>query len=107
MAKTQTITFKKAGSSWATWEDARIDMLAAINATSINTDDYLNNHLPNTPCDSASLDNETQLYTEVRIWNDDEYTTYKNNISSIDSPLQNELIADGWEITNETVHQDD
>ena len=103
MAKTQTITFKKAGSSWGNWADARIDMLAAINATSIDTDDYLNNYLPDTPCDSASLDNETQLYTEVRIWNDDEYTTYKNNISSIDSPLQNELIADGWEITNETI----
>ena len=107
MAKTQTITFKKAGSSWATWEDARADMLEAIDATSIDTDDYLLNQLPMTPCDSASLDNETQLYTEVRIWNDDEYTTYKNNISSIDSDLQNELIADGWEITNETVHQED
>ena len=103
MAKTQTITFKKAGSSWADWEDAQAEMLAAIDATSLDTDDYLNNYLPNTPCDSASLDNETQLYTEVRIWNDDEYTTYKNNISSIDSPLQNELIADGWEITNETI----
>ncbi len=107
MAKIQTLTAKKAGSSWATSEEARGYILEAIDATSIDTYDYLNNWLPITPCVSASLDNETQLYTEVRIWYDDEYTSYKNNISSIDSDLQNELIADGWEITNETVHQED
>jgi len=103
MAKTQTITFKKAGTSWATQEEARADMLAAIDATAIDTDDLITNKFPNMSntfiTNLATLDGQT--YTVVRTFSTDEdYTAYKNDISSLEPDVSDALIADGWEITD-------
>ena len=103
MAKTQTITFKKTGSSWSNTDDAMATMKAAINATPQSTDDFVNNTLPSVPCDSVSLDIGTQIYTEVRTWTDAEYTTYKDGITSIETDVTDALTADGWEITDTVV----
>ena len=97
MAKTQTITFKKAGTSWTILEDAQDAMAAAIDATAFSTDALLTS-AQSTPISEASLDG--QLYTEVRIFTDDEYATYKSNISSLETNVENALVADGWEITD-------
>jgi hypothetical protein len=96
MAKTQTITFKKAGTSWSTVEDAQAEMVAAIDATSFSTDDLV------TAAQSTHSSSELngQTYTEVREFTDDEYTTYKNNISSLETDVSDALIAGGWEITD-------
>tara|TARA_B110000495_G_scaffold58045_1_gene49221 strand:- start:133 stop:432 length:300 start_codon:yes stop_codon:yes gene_type:complete len=96
MAKTQTITFKKAGTSWATVEDAQGEMVAAIDATAFSTDALLA-AAESTPS-TFSLDG--QLYTEVRTFTDDEYTAYKNDISSLETDVQAALEAAGWEITD-------
>ena len=103
MAKTQTITFKKTGSTWADSDEAMDDMKAAINATPQSTDDFVNNTLPNIPCDSVSLDVGTQIYTEVRTWTDAEYTAYKDGITGIETDVTDALTADGWEITDTVV----
>lgn len=100
MAKTQTITFKKAGTSWATEDDARAAMIAAIDATSQSTDDLVTlakNTNSGTPS-TSSLDGQT--YTEVRTFTDDEYTAYKAGIDGIETDVADELIAAGWEITD-------
>ena len=103
MAKTQTITFKKAGTSWATDDEARAAMIAAIDATPQSTDDLVTaavNTNSGTPS-TSSLDGQT--YTEVRTFTDAEYTTYKNDIASLENDVSNALIADGWEITDTVV----
>ena len=97
MAKTQTITFKKAGTSWVTGEDAQDEMVAAIDATAFSTDALIAS-AQSTPFSEASLDGQT--YREVRIFTDDEYTTYKSNISSLETDVQTALEATGWEITD-------
>jgi hypothetical protein len=100
MAKTQTITFKKAGTSWANDDEARAAMITAIDATSFSTDDLVtlaqstNSGTPS----ASSLDGQT--YTEVRTFTDDEYTAYKNDISSLETDVQAALEAAGWEITD-------
>ena len=103
MAKTQTITFKKAGTSWANTEDARAAMIAAIDATPQLTDDLITaaqNTNSGTPS-TSSLDG--QLYTEVRTFTDAEYTAYKNDISSLETDVTDALAAEGWEITDTVV----
>jgi hypothetical protein len=71
-------------------------MVAAIDATSFSTDALLA-AAESTPS-TFSLDG--QIYTEVREFTDDEYTTYKNNISSLETDVSDALIAGGWEITD-------
>jgi hypothetical protein len=99
MAKTQTITFKKAGTSWSTVEDAQAEMVAAIDATSFSTDDLV--IAAQNTSNTSSLDG--QLYTEVRTFTDAEYTAYKNDIVSLENDVQIELEAEGWEITDTVV----
>ena len=96
MAKTQTITFKKAGTSWSTVEEAQDEMVTAINATTPSTDDLV------TAAQSTNNSSELngQTYTEVRTFTDDEYTAYKAGIDGIETGVSDELIAAGWEITD-------
>ena len=96
MAKTQTITFKKAGTSWSTVEEAQDEMVTAINATTPSTDDLV------TAAQSTNNSSELngQTYTEVRTFTDDEYTAYKAGIDGIETDVADELIAAGWEITD-------
>ena len=99
MAKTQTITFKKSGSSWANKEAAVADIISAIDATSFSTDDLVT-AVKGTPSTSVL---EGQTYKEVRTFTDDEYTAYKSNISSLEDDVQAALEAAGWEITDTVV----
>jgi hypothetical protein len=103
MAKTQTITLKKSGSSWSSYDEALADVHAAISATPPSTDDYVGNTLPHVPTTEAVLDVDTQTVTEVRVWDDAEYTTYKDGITGIETDVTNALIAAGWEITDTVV----
>ena len=96
MAKTQTITFKKAGTSWASGDEARAAMIAAIDATSFSTDDLVT--AAQNTSSTSSLDG--QLYTEVRTFTDAEYTAYKSDIASLETDVSDALIAAGWEITD-------
>jgi hypothetical protein len=96
MAKTQTITFKKAGSSWDTVDEAVADMISAIDSTAPSTDDLVSRQ-DSIACEQ-SLDGQT--YTEVRTFTDDEYTAYKAGIDSIETGVADELVAAGWEITD-------
>lgn len=102
MAKTQTITIKKAGTSWADGDEAKADMVAAIDATSFSTDDLVTAlhslAVAETTSNEISLDG--QLYTEVRTFTDAEYTAYKNDIASLETDVSDALIAAGWEITD-------
>ena len=96
MAKTQTITFKKAGTSWSTVEEAQDEMVTAINATTPSTDDLVT--AAQSTNNSSKLNGQT--YTEVRTFTDDEYTAYKAGIDGIETGVADELIAAGWEITD-------
>ena len=96
MAKTQTITFKKAGTSWAGVDAAVADMISAIDSTAPSTNDLVSKQ-DDISCEQ-SLDGQT--YTEVRTFTDDEYTAYKAGIDGIETDVADELIAAGWEITD-------
>ena len=103
MAKTQTITLKKTGSSWSSYDEALADIHSAISDTPQSTDDFVCNTLPHVPTTSALLDVGTQTVTEVRVWDDAEYTTYKNSITSIETDVTDALTTAGWEITDTVV----
>ena len=60
MAKTQTITLKKTGSSWSSYDEALADIHTAISDTPQSTDDFVGNTLPHVPTTSALLDVGTQ-----------------------------------------------
>jgi hypothetical protein len=103
MAKTQTITLKKTGSSWSSYDEALADIHSAISDTPQSTDDYVGNTLPHVPTTSATLDVGTQTVTEIRVWTDAEYTTYKDGITSIETDVTDALTTAGWEITDTVI----
>lgn len=103
MAKTQTITLKKSGSSWSSYDEALADIHAAISDTPQSTDYYVGNTLPHVPTTEAVLNVGTQTVTEVRVWDDAEYTTYKDGITSIETDVTDALTAAGWQITDTVV----
>tara|TARA_B110000285_G_scaffold201441_1_gene236082 strand:- start:529 stop:837 length:309 start_codon:yes stop_codon:yes gene_type:complete len=99
MAKTQTITFKKTGSDWVTWNEALDELLIAVDATTPSTADIVGAAQGFTG--EFQMDEETQELQEIRTFLvDSDYDDYKSNMTSQETTVNDELKAAGWEITD-------
>tara|TARA_Y100001958_G_C21191961_1_gene519962 strand:+ start:658 stop:963 length:306 start_codon:yes stop_codon:yes gene_type:complete len=92
---TQTIVMTKAGSSWSTSEEAKVELLEDINNTAF-TSNFINDFSP-PPEEGEETTLDGQTLQIVRSWTTMEaYNEYKTRLGANDDEITDALIAQGW-----------
>tara|TARA_R100001377_G_scaffold83944_2_gene66419 strand:+ start:573 stop:869 length:297 start_codon:yes stop_codon:yes gene_type:complete len=93
MSKKQVITIEKEGSGWANANECISELSLAIKDSGIS-----NNFEYEKPATIGKL--KEQTYCEERLWDNDKYVTYKANLSTYESAINEALAALGWTISD-------